>query len=104
MKKELTILPGNMVDEMDVARLLCLSVRTLQRYRKKGLLKGNTVGRRVYYKYEEMMRLLLKQQRVNRLNLGGMQIGKIQTERCGRDGRCFVGYGIICAQRKAQHL
>ena len=29
MKKELNILPGNMVDEMDVARLLCLSVRTL---------------------------------------------------------------------------
>ena len=58
MKKELTILPGNMVDEMDVAGLLCLSVRTLQRYRKKGLLKGNVVGRRVYYKYEEIERLL----------------------------------------------
>lgn len=58
IRKELKVLPGGMVDEWDVSQVIDLSQKTLRRYRKLGLLPYSKVGKRIYYREEDVIKLL----------------------------------------------
>ena len=58
MKKEPNLLPGDVIDELEACRLLNVSIRTMRRYRAKGLLPFQKVGNRIYFKWEDVKRLI----------------------------------------------
>ena len=53
---ELTLYPGNMVEEFEVRTKLGFSPRTMQRYRKNGL-PFTRVGKRIFYHYDDIERI-----------------------------------------------
>ena len=58
MKKELNILPGGVVDELDVIVATQLSQRTLRRLRQKGTLHYSKIGKRIFYPIADIERLM----------------------------------------------
>ena len=58
MKKELNILPGGVVDELDVIVATQLSQRTLRRLRQKGTLHYSKIGKRIFYPITDIERLM----------------------------------------------
>ena len=58
MKRELTILPGGVVDELDVIVATQLSQRTLRRLRQKGTLHYSKIGKRIFYPIADIERLM----------------------------------------------
>ena len=53
---DLTLYPGNMVEECEVRTLLGLSTRTMQRYRKNGL-PFTRIVKRIFYRYDDIERI-----------------------------------------------
>ena len=58
MKQEPNLLPGGNIDEVAACDLLNVSHRTMRRYRTKGLIAHHKVGNRIYYKWQDVVRLL----------------------------------------------
>lgn len=46
------------VDGVDIRRYLCISIRTLQRLRSKGVVNYSKIGGRCYYSLAEIKRLM----------------------------------------------
>lgn len=58
MRKELNILPGGVVDELDVVTTTQLPQRTLRRLRQAGKLRFTKVGKRIFYPAIDIERLM----------------------------------------------
>ena len=58
MKHELKVLPGDVVDELDVIIATQLSQRTLRRLRKQGMLRFSKVGKRIFYPIADIEKLM----------------------------------------------
>lgn len=60
MKKE-PAKPGDIVGLKALAELLGVSVRTISKYKKKGLLPYKQIGKMVYFNHEEVLKSIQKQ-------------------------------------------
>ena len=58
MNKIPNLLPGDTIDEVEACRILNLTSRTMRKYRAKGLLPYHKLGNRIYYKWDDIVRLL----------------------------------------------
>ena len=58
MNKYPNFLPGDVIDEVEARHILNLSQRTMRNYRAKGLLPYRKVGNRIYYKWDDIVRLI----------------------------------------------
>ena len=58
MNRDLILLPGDTIDEVEASRQLNVSIRTMRRYRAKGLLPFRKVGNRIYFKWEDVKKLV----------------------------------------------
>lgn len=48
----------NWIENTELCKLLDLSSRSLQNYRQRGILGFSTIGRKIYYKIEDIKKLI----------------------------------------------
>ena len=50
----------NWIENSELCKLLGISSRTLQNYRQRGVLGFSTIGRKIYYKIEDIQKLIVE--------------------------------------------